>query len=250
MATVARSGERSFKHGGEGLAEMAAWLMAASCAAEPGQILAAIEVPHGPVVETLIERGFKVHAINPKQMDRFRDRFTMAGAKDDSRDAEVMASALRTDPRCFRPLAAADPIIVELGEWSRIAEDLGVERNRLANRLLREQRSGAISRQPARTRGRPHRRRMAARTLGSRADAGQGEPSARGDDRQTAQTPSHPPLRRRVRGQRVAQAAGARTSPPPEPSKSRERPCRFARPYGAAACSTVRSKTPIAGSTA
>jgi len=131
-------GERSFKHGGEGLAEMAAWLMAASCAAEPGQILAAIEVPHGPVVETLIERGFKVHAINPKQMDRFRDRFTMAGAKDDSRDAEVMASALRTDPRCFRPLAAADPIIVELREWSRIAEDLGVERNRLVNRL-REQ---------------------------------------------------------------------------------------------------------------
>jgi predicted RNA polymerase sigma factor len=34
-------------------------------------------------------------------MDRFRDRFTLAGAKDDSRDAEVMASALRTDPRCF-----------------------------------------------------------------------------------------------------------------------------------------------------
>ena len=131
-------GERSFKHGGEGLAEMAAWLMAVSCAAEPGQILAAIEVPHGPVVETLIERGFKAHAINPKQMDRFRDRFTMAGAKDDSRDAEVMASALRTDPRCFRTLAAADPIIVELREWSRIAEDLGVERNRLVNRL-REQ---------------------------------------------------------------------------------------------------------------
>jgi hypothetical protein len=111
--------------------------MAASGGAEPSQILAAIEVPHGPVVETLIERGFKVHAINPKQMDRFRDRFTMAGAKDDSRDAEVMASALRTDPRCFRPLAAADPIIVELREWSRIAEDLG-ERNRLVNRL-REQ---------------------------------------------------------------------------------------------------------------
>ena len=92
----------------------------------------------GSASETLIERGFKVHAINPKQMDRFRDRFTMAGAKDDSRDAEVMAFALRTDPRCFRPLAAADPIIVELREWSRISEDLGVERNRLVNRL-REQ---------------------------------------------------------------------------------------------------------------
>ena len=95
-------------------------------------------MPHGPVVETLIERGFKVHAINPKQMDRFRDRFTMAGAKDDSRDAEVMSSALRTDPRCFRFLAAIDPAVVELREWSRIASDLATERNRLTNRL-REQ---------------------------------------------------------------------------------------------------------------
>jgi hypothetical protein len=44
-----------------------------------------------------------------------------------------MASALRTDPRCVRLLAGADPIIVELREWSRIARDLGVERNRLVN---------------------------------------------------------------------------------------------------------------------
>jgi len=131
-------GQRVFKHGGEGLAELTAWLMTASAAAEPGQVLIAIEVPHGPVVETLLERGFKVHAINPKQMDRFRDRFTMSGAKDDSRDAEVMASSLRTDARCFRPLVIADPTIVELRAWSRIAQELGVERNRLANRL-REQ---------------------------------------------------------------------------------------------------------------
>ncbi len=88
--------------------------------------------------ETLIDRGFKVQAINPKQMDRFRDRFTMAGAKDDSRDAETMASALRTDPHCFRLLANANPVVIELREWSRIAEVLGDERNRLANRM-REQ---------------------------------------------------------------------------------------------------------------
>ena len=133
-----RIGEKIFKHGGEGLADMAAWLMATSGATEPDQIHIAIEVPHGPVVETLIERGFKVHAINPKQMDRFRDRFTLAGAKDDSRDAETMASALRTDPRCFRLLAVGDPVVIELREWSRIAEDLGAERIRLTNRM-REQ---------------------------------------------------------------------------------------------------------------
>jgi transposase len=130
--------ERVFKHGGEGLAAMAAWLMATSGAAEASQIQVAIEVPHGPVVETLIERAFKVHAINPKQMDRFRERYTLAGAKDDSRDAQVMASALRTDPRCFRLLAVTDPVVIELREWSRIAEDLSVERNRLTNRM-REQ---------------------------------------------------------------------------------------------------------------
>lgn len=131
-------GERVFRHGGEGLADMATWLTATSRAGEARQIQVAIEVPHGPVVETLIERGFEVYAINPKQMDRFRDRFTLAGAKDDSRDAEVMASALRTDPRCFRRLAVADPPVIELREWSRIAEDLGAERNRLTNRM-REQ---------------------------------------------------------------------------------------------------------------
>lgn len=131
-------GEKIFKHGGEGLAEMAAWLMATSGATKAAQIFIAIEVPHGPVTETLIERDFVVHAINPKQMDRFRDRFTMAGAKDDSRDAEVMASALRTDPRCYRRLAAADPTVIELREWSRIAEDLGQERNRLTNRLQQQ----------------------------------------------------------------------------------------------------------------
>src|SRR5260370_276865 len=99
-------GEKIFKHAGEGLAEMAAWLLATSGGAEPGQIDVAIEVPHGPVVETLIERGFAVWVLNPKQMDRFRDRYSMAGAKDDSRDSLVMPSALRTDPHCFRRLAA------------------------------------------------------------------------------------------------------------------------------------------------
>ena len=131
-------GEKIFKHSGEGLAEMDAWLLSASGAASSSQIYVAIETPHGPVVETLIERGSTIHAINPKQMDRFRDRFTLAGAKDDSRDAEVMACALRTDPHCFRLLAALDPTVIELREWSRIASDLGTERNRLTNRL-REQ---------------------------------------------------------------------------------------------------------------
>src|SRR5271157_1923295 len=111
--TGRKIGEKIFKHSGEGLAEMAAWLLTASGAVSSSQIYVAIEVPHGPVVETLIERGFTIHAINPKQMDRFRDRFTLAGAKDDSRDAEVMASAcgpIRIACGCW-PI---DPTVIEL----------------------------------------------------------------------------------------------------------------------------------------
>jgi len=95
-------------------------------------------VPHGPIVETLLERGFNVYAINPKQLDRFRDRFSPAGAKDDSRDAEVLGDALRTDMRAFRKVVLAEAILVELREWSRMADDLTTDKNRLANRL-REQ---------------------------------------------------------------------------------------------------------------
>jgi transposase len=130
-------GEKAFPHSGQGLAEMAAWIVELTRAA-PDAVLVAIEVPHGPVVESLLERGFRVHAINPKQLDRFRDRFSPSGAKDDRRDAEVLADALRTDRHCLRELAPLDPIVIELREWSRMAEDLAAERNRLGNRL-REQ---------------------------------------------------------------------------------------------------------------
>ena len=69
----------------------------------------AIEVPHGPVVDTLIDRGFVVYAINPKQLDRLRDRFSVAGAKDDRRDAYVLGDGVRTDRRLFRRVHVADP---------------------------------------------------------------------------------------------------------------------------------------------
>jgi transposase len=130
-------GERAVAHGGAGIAELCEWLMART-GARPEAIAVAIEVPHGPVVEALLEHGFRVYATNPKQLDRFRDRFTVAGAKDDRRDARVLADSLRTDRPAFRPLSADDPVIVELREWSRMADDLQQERNRLANRV-REQ---------------------------------------------------------------------------------------------------------------
>jgi transposase len=126
--------ERDVSHDGAGLSELGSWLIERTNAL-PEQIAIAIEVPHGPIVEMLLERGFHVYAINPKQLDRFRDRFTVAGAKDDSRDAHVLADALRTDRHALRRLKPEDPIVIELREWSRMLEDLQQERTRLANRV-------------------------------------------------------------------------------------------------------------------
>lgn len=102
---------------------------------DPARVAIAIEVPRGAVVETFVERGFAVYAINPKQLDRFRDRFTAAGAKDDRRDAHVLGDSLRTDAHAFRRVRLDDPRVIQLREWARMDEDLQVELAQLTNRL-------------------------------------------------------------------------------------------------------------------
>src|SRR2546428_4116860 len=94
--------ERRIEHTGRALGEMTDWLTALADG-EPARIAVAIEVPRGPVVETLLERGFHVFAINPKQLDRFRDRHSPAGDKDDRLDGFVPAAPLPTDRPAFLP---------------------------------------------------------------------------------------------------------------------------------------------------
>ena len=130
-------GERAFRHSGAGLTEMTDWLLDTTNT-QPHAVAVAIEVPHGPVVETLMERGFTVHSVNPKQLDRFRDRWSPAGAKDDRRDAWTLADALRTDDQAFRRLDPTAPEVVELREWSRIAGDLTHDQTRLVNRARQQ----------------------------------------------------------------------------------------------------------------
>jgi transposase len=130
-------GERAVPHTAVAVHEALAWVRT-STGARPEEIAVGIERPHGVLVDTLLEQGLGVFALNPKQLDRFRDRFSAAGAKDDRRDAQVLADALRTDRRAFRPVRTEDPAIIQLREWSRMVEDLHVDEGRLANRV-REQ---------------------------------------------------------------------------------------------------------------
>ena len=128
-------GERAFAHGGPGLCAMGSWILETVGDVAPATVGVAIETPRGPVVESLLEHGLAVYSINPKQLDRFRDRYSPAGAKDDRRDALVLASALRTDPHCLRRVTALDPQLVELREWLRIRAELMDARTQLVNRM-------------------------------------------------------------------------------------------------------------------
>ncbi len=102
------------------------------------QVAVAIEVPRGVLVESLVERRAHVYAINPKQADRFRDRYSPAGAKDDSRDAFMLGDSVRTDRHCFRRVEIDSPEVIELREMGRVDDELGEELRRMTNRL-REQ---------------------------------------------------------------------------------------------------------------
>src|SRR4051812_48787160 len=50
-------GERAFRHGGAGLATLCDLLV--SVAGEPGRVAVAVEVPHGPVVDAPLDRGWE-----------------------------------------------------------------------------------------------------------------------------------------------------------------------------------------------
>lgn len=127
-------GTRTVAHTAEAVHDAVAWI-AAQTGVEPGAIAVGIETPRGVLVDTLIEQGFAVFALNPKQLDRFRDRFSVAGAKDDPRDAQALADGLRTDRRAFRRVRPDDPLIIQLREVGRLRDELQEEERRLANRL-------------------------------------------------------------------------------------------------------------------
>jgi transposase len=127
-------GTRSVAHTADAVHEAIQWVLQQTAAA-PAAIALGIETPRGALVDTFLEYGFPMFAVNPKQLDRFRDRFTVSGAKDDRRDARAVADGLRTDRRAFRRIHADDARVIQLREWSRIVEELQDEEQRLANRL-------------------------------------------------------------------------------------------------------------------
>jgi transposase len=129
--------ERRVPHSGSGLQQLLIWLKQQT-GVPAEQVAVAIEMPTGAIVEMLVEHNYPAFAINPKQLDRFRDRYSVAGAKDDSRDAFVLADSLRTDLHCFHSIQLKDPQIIRIRTLSRLHHDLQQDWSRLTNQLLQQ----------------------------------------------------------------------------------------------------------------
>jgi transposase len=64
---------------------------------EPESVLVGIETDRGPWVQAMVATGYRVYAINPMQVARYRERHTSSGAKSDPGDAHVLAEIVRND---------------------------------------------------------------------------------------------------------------------------------------------------------
>jgi transposase len=72
---------------------------------EPAQVVVGIETDRGGWVQALITAGYRVYAINPLQVARYRERHSVSGAKSDTGDAHTLADMVRTDRHQLLPVA-------------------------------------------------------------------------------------------------------------------------------------------------
>ncbi|WP_083807824.1 IS110 family transposase [Intrasporangium calvum] len=119
-----------------------------------GSVGVALETDRGLLVAALREIGVQVFSINPKSVDRYRDRFAVSGAKSDAGDALVLAHLLRTDARQHRQIANDSQQVLALSALSRAHQDAVRTRLRDAGRLrshLREYYPAALTAFPCLT---------------------------------------------------------------------------------------------------
>jgi transposase len=117
----------------EGLVEFGRWLDERR--AEGIEVWAAIEKPQGRIVDFLLDHGVVVYPVNPKAVDRARDRFRMSQSKSDAFDAYVLAEFLRTDHTHLRALQPNSEPAQELKMLSRDHQRVQRHNTRLLNQL-------------------------------------------------------------------------------------------------------------------
>ena len=119
--------------GVEGVARLHA--MVADHAEDPGGVLVGIETDRGLLVGALMAAGYRVYAVNPFAVSRYRDRHVTSGAKSDPRDAKVLADLVRTDRQNHREVAGDSELAEAVKVLARAHQSLIWARQRQVNAL-------------------------------------------------------------------------------------------------------------------
>lgn len=99
------------------------------------QVAIGIETDRGPWVIALIAAGYRVFAINPLQVARYRERRSVSGAKSDAGDAHTLADMARTDSHQLRQVAGDSDQAEAVKVVARAHKTLIWERTRHSQRL-------------------------------------------------------------------------------------------------------------------
>jgi hypothetical protein len=100
-------------------------------AEEPDRVIVGIEKDRGLIVTAMLGAKYRVYALNPLSVARYRERHVTSGSKSDPGDAKVLADVVRTDRHNHREAAGdsegADAIKVlarahQSAIWSRLRE--------------------------------------------------------------------------------------------------------------------------------
>lgn len=125
--------EMKIEQNPKGMSDFGRWLNERK--AEGIELSAGIEKPHGRIVDFMLDHGVVVYPINPKALDRARDRFRMSQSKSDSFDAYVLAELVRTDQARLRALEPNSEQAQELKMLTRDYHRLVRQKSRLLNQI-------------------------------------------------------------------------------------------------------------------
>ena len=102
---------------------------------DPDQVVVGIETDRGLWVQALIAAGYRVYGLNPKQVARFKERYTTSGAKSDAADAHALADMVRTERHQLRAVAGDSAQTEAIKVIARAHQTLIWERTRHLLRL-------------------------------------------------------------------------------------------------------------------
>jgi len=102
---------------------------------DTAQVTIGIETDRGPWVGALVAAGYRVCAINPLRVARYRERRSVSGAKSDAADAHTLADMVRTDSHQLRTVAGDSDQAQAIKVVARAHKTLIWERTRHTLRL-------------------------------------------------------------------------------------------------------------------